>query len=141
MKHKYIKLIHIAKKQLNLDDDTYRHLLTSETKKTSTKDMTVWELEKIIKNLNAKGFKISSNLKKETITATKPMHKKIRSLWLTLADKGAVKNRSEKALNAYIKRITGVELMNWLSDSESVKIIETLKKWLSRIEVKHERKA
>lgn len=141
MKSKYIKLIHIAKKQLNLDDDTYRHLLTSETKKTSTKDMTVWELEKVIKNLKTKGFKVRSNSKKEKITATKPMHKKIRSLWLTLAEKGAVKNSSEKALNAYIKRITGIELMNWLSDSESIKVIETLKKWLSRVEVKHERKA
>lgn len=141
MKSKYIKLIHIAKKQLNLDDDTYRHLLTSETKKTSTKDMTVWELEKVIKNLKDKGFKVRSNSKKEKITATEPMHKKIRSLWLTLAEKGAVKNSSERALNAYIKRITGVELMNWLSDPESIKVIETLKKWLSRVEVKHERKA
>ncbi len=141
MKSKYIKLIHIAKKQLNLDDDIYRHLLTSETKKTSTKDMTVWELEKVIKNLKTKGFKVRSNSRKEKITAAEPMHKKIRSLWLTLAERGAVKNRSEKALNAYIKRITGVELMNWLSDSESVKVIETLKKWLSRVGVKHERKA
>lgn len=141
MKSKYIKLIHIAKKQLNLDDDTYRHLLTSETKKASTKDMTVWELEKVIKNLKTKGFKVRSNSKKESITATDPMHKKIRSLWLTLADNGAVKNRSEKALNAYIKRITGVELMNCLSDSELVKVIETLKKWLSRVEVKDERKS
>ncbi|WP_141670974.1 phage protein GemA/Gp16 family protein, partial [Gilliamella sp. GillExp13] len=63
MKSKYIKLIHIAKTQLNLDDDTYRHLLLTITKKTSTKNMTVWELEKVITNLKLKGFKVKSSKK------------------------------------------------------------------------------
>ncbi|MDF7669853.1 regulatory protein GemA [Orbaceae bacterium ESL0721] len=133
MKSKYIKLIHIAKKQLNLDDETYRHLLLTATKKFSTKDMTVWELEKVIVSLKAKGFTVTSSKKAGKITATKPMHKKIRSLWLELADAGIVKNRSEKAINAYVKRVTGVELMDWLNPAQTMKVIESLKKWLTRI--------
>lgn len=58
MKHKYIRLIHIAKSQLNIDDDTYRHLLQALTKKSSTKMMTIRELEKVLDNLKSKGFKV-----------------------------------------------------------------------------------
>lgn len=133
MKSKYIKLIHIAKSQLNLDDDTYRHLLLNVTKKTSTKDMTVWELEKILTNMKLKGFKVKSSKKTGKITATEPVHKKIRSLWLELADAGEVKNRSEKAINSYVKRITGVEMMDWLTQKQAVVVIESLKSWQARI--------
>lgn len=133
MKSKYIKLIHIAKSQLNLDDDTYRHLLLTVTKKTSTKDMTVWELEKVLHNFKSKGFKVKSSKKVEKISATKPVHKKIRSLWLELADAGEVKNRSEKAINSYVKRIVGVEVMDWLNTDQAMKVIESLKCWKTRI--------
>lgn len=133
MKSKYIKLIHIAKSQLNLDDDTYRHLLLNITKKTSTKDMTVWELEKILNHLKSKGFKVKSSKKTGKITATKPVHKKIRSLWLELADAGEIKNRSEKAINSYVKRITGVEVMDWITQKQAMVVIESLKSWLERV--------
>lgn len=133
MKNKYIKLIHIAKKQLNLDDETYRHLLLTVTKKTSTKDMTIWEQEKVLNNLKSKGFKVKSSKKTEKITATEPVHKKIRSLWLELADAGEVKDRSEKAINSYVKRIVGVEVMDWLNTAQAMTVIESLKRWQARI--------
>lgn len=133
MKHKYIRLIHIAKSQLNIDDDTYRHLLQVLTKKSSTKMMTIRELEKVLENLKSKGFKVKSPKKAGKITATEPVHKKIRSLWLKLADAGKVKNRSEKAINSYVKRITGVEVMDWLTEKQAMVVIESLKCWQARI--------
>ena len=133
MKHKYIRLIHIAKSQLNIDDDTYRHLLQTLTQKNSTKIMTIRELKKVVDNLKAKGFKVKSSKKAGRITATEPVHQKIRSLWLELADVGEVKNRSEKAINSYVKRITGVEVMNWLTQKQAMVVIECLKSWLERI--------
>lgn len=133
MKHKYIRLIHIAKSQLNIDDDTYRHLLQALTKKSSTKMMTIRELEKVLDNLKSKGFKVKPPKKAGKITATEPVHKKIRSLWLKLADAGKVKNRSEKAINSYVKRITGVEVMDWLTEKQAMVVIESLKCWQARI--------
>ncbi|XKM14276.1 regulatory protein GemA [Orbaceae bacterium ac157xtp] len=132
MKSKYIKLIHIAKNQLNLDDDTYRHLLHTVTQKSSTKDMTICELEKVVESLKSKGFKVSSSKKSGKITATEPVHRKIRSLWLELADREVVKNRSEKAINAYVKRITGIETMNSLNTAQAMRVIESLKRWQAR---------
>lgn len=133
MKHKYIRLIHIAKSQLNIDDDTYRHLLQALTKKSSTKMMTIRELEKVLDNLKSKGFKVKPPKKAGKITATEPVHKKIRSLWLKLADAGKVKNRSEKAINSYVKRMTGVEVMDWLTEKQAMVVIESLKCWQARI--------
>ena len=133
MKYKYIRLIHIAKFQLNIDDDTYRHLLQTLTQKNSTKIMTIWELKKVVDNLKAKGFKVKPPKKAAKITATEPVHKKIRSLWLKLADAGKVKNRSEKAINSYVKRITGVEVMDWLTEKQAMVVIESLKCWQARI--------
>lgn len=133
MKYKYIRLIHIAKSQLNIDDDTYRHLLQTLTQKNSTKIMTIWELKKVVDNLKAKGFRVKPPKKAAKITATEPVHKKIRSLWLELADAGEVKNRSEKAINLYVKRITGVEVMDWLTEKQAMVVIESLKCWQARI--------
>ncbi|MWN91205.1 DUF1018 domain-containing protein [Gilliamella sp. Pra-s65] len=53
----------------------------------------------------------------------------MRSLWLELADAGEVKNRSEKAINSYVKRITGVEVMDWLTQKQAMAVIESLKSW------------
>lgn len=133
MKHKYIRLIHIAKSQLNIDDDTYRHLLQTLTQKNSTKIMTIRELKKVVDNLKAKGFKVKSSKKAGRITATEPVHQKIRSLWIELANAGTVKNRSEKAINAYVKRITGIEVMDWLNTKQAMIVIESLKQWQARI--------
>jgi phage gp16-like protein len=101
--------------------------------KSKTKDMTVWELEKVITNLKLKGFKVKSSKKTGKITATEPVHKKIRLLWLALADAGEIKNRSEKAINSYVKRITGVEVMDWLAQKQAMVVIESLKSWQARI--------
>jgi phage gp16-like protein len=101
--------------------------------KSKTKDMTVWELEKVITNLKLKGFKVKSSKKTGKITATEPVHKKIRSLWLELADAGEIKNRSEKAINSYVKRIAGVEVMDLLTQKQAMVVIESLKSWQARI--------
>ena len=95
--------------------------------------MTIWELEKVLDNLKSKGFKVKSSKKAGKITATKPVHKKILSLWLELVDAGEVKKRSEKAINSYVKRITGVEVMDWLTEKQAMVVIESLKQWQARI--------
>ncbi len=43
-----IAAIHVAKKQLGLDDDTYRAKLTNITGKASVKDMTEAERQKVL---------------------------------------------------------------------------------------------
>lgn len=51
-----IAAIHMGKKQLGLDDDTYRDMLEQVTGKCSTKDMTDDDLVKVIQHLDQLGF-------------------------------------------------------------------------------------
>lgn len=56
-----IKVIHIARRDLHLDDDTYRSLLGAVVPgKSSCREMTIIELQNVIQALEVKGFK--SNL-------------------------------------------------------------------------------
>ncbi|QPJ61676.1 MAG: regulatory protein GemA [Candidatus Nitronauta litoralis] len=48
--------IHIAKKELNLDDTEYRELLFGETEKTSAKDLTDAEASKVIQAFESLGW-------------------------------------------------------------------------------------
>ena len=55
-RQKMISKIHIAKKQLDLDDDVYRDLLAQATGKRSCKDMMDNELAAVLNLLQQKGF-------------------------------------------------------------------------------------
>lgn len=129
-----IKLIHVAKRDLKLDDDTYRHLLCETTKKESTRDMSVPQLERVLATLKARGFVVKSKQAGTRAQAKDPQSKKIRQLWLQLKMLNALNDSSEAALAAYVKCITGVAALQWLNSQQASLVIETLKKWLIRLE-------
>lgn len=52
-----VKLIHVAKRDRRLDDDTYRQLLDNYTGLSSTKDMSVKQLEDVMEALYKLGFR------------------------------------------------------------------------------------
>jgi hypothetical protein len=60
--------------------------------------------------------------------------KKIRELWRLLNEAGALKDSSEKALQAFIRRQTmGAQMMpQWLTAEQANKLMEGLKAWHSR---------
>lgn len=63
-----------------------------------------------------------------------PMQGKIWSIWQALADAGAVKTRTMRALETYVTRQTGVSKLVWLNPQQQALIIESLKQWLKRTE-------
>lgn len=134
-KPRLIQLIHIAKSQLGIDDDTYRNMLKQLTQKDSTKQLTVGQLNRVIAHLQGLGFKIKSKTNPKQVAAKDPQSQKIRALWRELHEHGHVTDNTEVALSAYVKRITGIESLAWLNTAQASQIIETLKKWLSRTEL------
>lgn len=140
-RQRLIRLIHVAKRDLSMDDDTYRAILLRIGKKASSADLTIPELEKVLEHLKRSGFKVRSKSKAAPKPAqAKPSRplaqdlesKKIRALWLFLHELGAVKNPSEEALAAYVKRIAGVDALQWISGEQAERLIETMKKWAMR---------
>mgnify|MGYP003593309142 CR=1 FL=1 len=140
-RQRLIRLIHVAKRDLSMDDDTYRAILQRIGKKASSADLTIPELEKVLEHLKRSGFKVRSKNKSAPKPAqakqSRPLaqdleSKKIRALWLFLHELGAVKNPSEEALAAYVKRIAGVDALQWISGQQAERLIETMKKWAMR---------
>ena len=131
-RQRLIRLIHVAKRDLAMDEETYRAALQRVGKKASSSDMTIPELEKVLEHLKRSGFKVRSRKKPSRALALDAESRKIRALWLFLHQLGAVKNPSEEALAAYVKRITGVDALQWLGGDQAETLIETLKKWAMR---------
>lgn len=131
-KPELIRLIHVAKRELALDEETYRAALALAVPgKTSAKDMTTVELEKALEALKKKGFQIRRTAGSRPL-ADDAQSKKLRALWLEMAAQGIVKRAEESALAAYVKRLTGVDALQWLNTDQASRVIETLKKWQTR---------
>mgnify|MGYP005988359387 CR=1 FL=1 len=131
----YIKLIHIAKSQLQLDDDLYRANLKELTSKSSCADMTIPDLVKVLEHMKKSGFKVTSNNKQKL---TGP-HAKLFSLWQEMADAGYIKNRTYSALEAWAtancKTKNGgvpVAKLEWFTPMMFSQAIEQLKTWNQR---------
>lgn len=130
-----IKLIHVARRELGMDDDTYRLLLSGMKGlggATSTADLSVPNLYRVLEQLKQRGFKVRPS-KKQRPLAADDQSKKIRALWLTLKDLGEVRDPSEEALAKFVLKMTGVQALQWLSSEQASQVIENLKKWQLRV--------
>lgn len=135
-----VKIIHVARRELQLEEDTYRQLLACAGGASSTSDMDLPALESVLAHLKSKGFKVRASVKSGAKTKAKPDRRqdssasarKVRALWLFLADLGVVRDPSERALAAYCKRIAKVDDLHWARPDQMHDLIETLKKWAMR---------
>lgn len=129
-----LAMIHIAKKDLGLDDDTYRDMLWTVARVRSSKDLDFSSRIKVLEHLKARGFKPkqAAKAKQKAPLSNEPQHKMIRGLWLELHAVGTVLDPSEQAISRFIKNQTKIDRIEWLSTSQASQIIEILKQWLAR---------
>ena len=128
-----IKLIHVAKTKLGLDDDVYRDILESTTGKTSSKLLTPAQLEAVLDRLKQLGFEVESKNKTGVKNlASDAQSKLIRHLWLQLYDAGQVKNGSELALAKFVENRVHVSALQFLSTRHADMIINHLRQWCKR---------
>lgn len=127
-----IRLIHVAKRELALDDDAYRDVLQSVTGKRSASDLDASALDRVLQHLKRCGFKVRLQARPSRPLDLHAESRKIRALWLMLHDLRAIQNPSEEALAAYVKRMTGVDALQWTSGRQTERVIESMKKWALR---------
>lgn len=123
--------IHIAKAQLNLDDDQYRDIVRRVTGKDSAAQCRYSQLVDLINEFKSLGWKTEK--KKAFRRAPSDGIKKIYALWGKLQALGAVQSTDKTALDAFVKKYTGIDSVQWLQPAQQQKIIEILKQWLKRI--------
>ena len=125
---KIIQLIHIAKSQIGLSDEDYRAVLESTTKKTSCSDMSLFELNEVLKAMKKLGFKVKKLETKDNEIgwdASKEQMDYIKGMWELVA-----RDKSDRTLYKFIKRITGADHPRFMRSVDSQKVIVALRKMM-----------
>lgn len=114
-KARLIRLIHIAKSQVGMND--------------------VEQLETVLRHMKAQGFEVAvATTGGKQLVSDNPTAQmgKIRALWLEMHTMGIIRSPSENALQAYCRKYGGA---NWQQDIYAMReIIERLKQWKARFE-------
>ena len=132
-KTKLIQLIHVAKTQLGLDDELYREVIESCTGKTSSKLLSIPQLESVLTRMKQLGFQVESKDKAGVKNlADDAQSRLIRHLWLQLYNAGQVRNSSETALAKFVENKVGVSALQFLSTKNADMIINHLRQWCKR---------
>lgn len=133
-----IKLIHIARRDLQLDEETYRALLgTVVPGKSSCSDMAMPELLAVIKALEVKGFKSKPRPgARRRMSSPSAVSQKVRAVWRAMLSDGFIRDGSDAALDRYVQRQTrlrnggaGVATLEWLRAEAEDNLLESLKQW------------
>ena len=127
-----VKLIHVAKRELRMDEPTYRAMLLASGGAQSTAHMAAPALERVLAHLKRSGFKVRVPAAPSRPLDTRTQARKVRALWLMLHALGVVRDPSEAALAAYVKRIAGIDALQWAREAQLHQLIETLKRWAMR---------
>ncbi|HEV2501630.1 MAG TPA: regulatory protein GemA [Mesorhizobium sp.] len=123
--------IHVAKKQLGLDDDAMRDVYHRVTGKRSLRDMSSAEQNDVVQELRRSGFKPASSGARKQLEGK--FAKKLQALWIAAWNLGIVRERDDAALIAFVERQTGLSHVRFLHDAgDAVKAIEGLKGWMAR---------
>lgn len=132
-RNKLLGKIHIAKKELGLDDEIYRSIIKQAVNKESSAKCTDKQLIKVIEFMKAKGWTPKGEEKRPVKkTVLRPAIKKIYALWGNLQTSGKVKSREASALDAFIAKYSPKKHVKELTDAEAQPIIEILKKIVER---------
>jgi phage gp16-like protein len=124
--------IHLAKKTLCLDDETYRQVLQRVCGRDSAREIDDAGHLKLLAEFRRLGWKPTARPTRRPGMKT-PQQRKLRLLWLRLIEAGAVRSVEESALLHFVKNRTGVERLEWLTVEQASALIEILKNWARRV--------
>lgn len=118
-----IAKVHVAKKQLGLDDDSYRAVLRRVTGRDSAADLNEVQLGNVIREFVRLGWTGGADLR----TGRTPTGRLIRALW-----RDASREKSEGSLRSMIRRVLGltegvITDPDMLSVADASKVVEALK--------------
>jgi len=126
-----IAAMHVAKKQLGLDDETYRATLAQVTGKSSSAAMSEAERQKVLEHFRQSGFKGAATGRRKALEGK--FAPKLQALWIAGWNLGLVRDRDDRALLSFVRRQTGIDHVRFLRHgADAAKAIEGLKGWLER---------
>lgn len=134
--------IHVACRQLGLDQDDRRDLQLQVCGKASMKDMGEEDLKAVLKHLEKAGFKKQPRRTKAFKPAPRSDLKLIHVLWRKLGEKGALERPGRAGLNAFIRSRFGDAWASVPADVDMIRdqeqitaVIRALKAWGKRADI------
>jgi hypothetical protein len=129
-----IAKVHIAKKDLRLDDGAYRAVIERVTRKTSSRDCADPQLAALLTEFQRLGWKPEPAQRR---ISSKPWVRMIYGIWSDL--RPLLDNADDDTLRAFVRRQThtlknpaGIADPEWLDAKEATKVINGLEGWLGR---------
>lgn len=124
-----IAAINIGMKQLGFEEEDKRDLYERMTGERSLRAMNPNQKQAVLAELNRLGFEQKPGKSK----LTGDYAPKLQALWLSAYNLGIVRDRTDKALLAFVKRQTGIDHTRFLHhQDDAAKAIEALKSWMTR---------
>ena len=137
--------IHVACRDLGLDNDARHDVQIAACGKASMKDMTDADLKLVIKHLKARGWSggVKQGVKgRKHKAAPRADLRLIHVLWRKLGDVGALERKDRAGLNAFIRAQFGETWsavpadVDMLRDTAQIKaVVEALKAWGKRAKI------
>lgn len=125
--------IHVAKKALAWDDETYRDIMFTVCRVRSSAQMDFTGRKLFLAHLRACQQQMGIAPRGDFKPAPwSPQLLALWSLWQRLADAKLVHERTRDALQAWVKRQVGVDRLEWLSTHQLDALLASAKQWLAR---------
>lgn len=119
-----IRLIHVGKNKLRLNDYDYRAILEGISGKKSSAELTVAELEQVLKGMKSLGFTVKKlpvkNLDRGQANEAQLSY--IKGMWELVS-----REKTEHALNRFVGRIAGVDHLRFLDVAGAQKVTLALR--------------
>jgi hypothetical protein len=133
---KQIALLHVAKRELQLDDESYRAILSRYGKVESAADLDFRGFNAVMRYLTACGFR--STWTKRTYgyrptMATPPQVDLIRSLWKKFTE---AEDPNDVELNKWLASFHSVGALRFVDNKKAAKVISALRAMVARKQVR-----
>ncbi|MCT4654381.1 MAG: regulatory protein GemA [Cohaesibacter sp.] len=119
--------IHIAKKDLGLDETAYRAILVRITGKDSSGNMSERQRRAVLAEFQRLGWKPKTGGKPRP-GSNKPFVRLMYALAKNIGQSGYWELPYKDALRAFVKKETGIDNPEWLTFQQASPVIEALKK-------------
>lgn len=129
-----IVLIHVALKQIGLLDESDRRALYARiTGLAHLTQMDEAQRLAVIAELRRLGFKPALSRRHVARRPSGRYATKLQALWIAAYNLALVRDRSDSALEAFVRRQTGLERERFLHrPQDAARVIEALKAWIAR---------
>lgn len=125
--------IHVAKAQMGLSDAEYRAVLARVAGVDSAARLDERGRILVLAEFKRLGWTPRPNSAgKDGKPSAKPHVRKVVALWGALERSGALRDASRRALDAFVRRQTGIASVAWLTADDANKVIEGLKAMAAR---------